>query len=161
MSRPRKPTALKVVGGTDRADRRNGKEPEPPMVDDLTPPAHLDERAAAVWRQLAPMLRAALMLTQADVIAFEQLCCTVADVRRARELRQVKIKAGFDGFTTTSSKGGQMLDQLLVAEQMLAKRIESLGSRFGMDPASRTRLMVDPQGDLFDDKGAGKARFFA
>lgn len=108
------------------------------MLEDLAAPAHLDERAAAVWKQLAPMLRKALMLTEADVVAFEMLCNAVADARLARERRGEK-------FTTISSKGVQMLDQLLVAEQMLVKRVESLGARFGMDPASRSRLIVDPQ----------------
>lgn len=155
MSRPRTPSALKLVKGTQRADRANGHEPEPPVLVDLDPPAHLEAGPAAVWRQLAPALRQALVLTEADVVAFELLCNAVADVRQARQQRAGE-------FVAYSPKGGQMLHQLLVAEQMLVKRIESLGARFGMDPASRSRLHVDPQSDLFDKPPAanGTGRFF-
>jgi P27 family predicted phage terminase small subunit len=82
--RPRKPSALKLVAGTDRADRRNGSEPEPPLLNDLAPPAHLSARSAAVWVQLAPMLRTMQVLTVADVLALELLCDAVADYRHAR-----------------------------------------------------------------------------
>ena len=87
MSRPRKPTALKLVTGTDRADRANGNEPEPQLLNDLTPPSHLSERSAAVWREVAPMLRRIQVLTEADVISLEMLCDAVADYRLARETR--------------------------------------------------------------------------
>jgi len=36
-------------------------------------------------------------------------------------------------------------------------------SRFGMDPVSRSKVMIDPQGDLFGAKAppaAGPGRFF-
>ena len=32
-------------------------------------------------------------------------------------------------------------------------------SKFAMDPSSRSKLMIEPQGDLFGDKG-GTGRFF-
>ena len=153
MSRPRTPSALKLVAGTDRADRRNTAEPEPRLLDDLTPPPHLPERSAAVWRQLSPMLRRIQVLTEADVVAFEMLCDSVADYRFARETRG-------DKFVAHSHKGSQMLDQWLVAQQSCAKRAETLMAKFGMDPASRSRVMVSPQADLFDAAATGTGRFF-
>ena len=72
MARPRKPTALKLVTGTQRADRATSGEPEPMLVTQeqaSTPPAHLHERSAAVWREVAPMLRSIQLLTVADLIA--------------------------------------------------------------------------------------------
>jgi P27 family predicted phage terminase small subunit len=155
MARPRKPTALKLVEGTDRADRSNGSEVEPMLLNDLTPPAHLDPRSAAVWTQLAPMLRRLQLLTEADVIALEMLCNSVADYRLARE------QTG-DKFVAMSHKGSQMLNQWLVAQQACRKGAESFMTRFGLDPVSRSKVMVDPQGDLFG-KGAapaGPGRFF-
>jgi P27 family predicted phage terminase small subunit len=154
MSRPRKPTALKLVTGTARADRTNGNEPEPQLLNDLTPPAHLSERSAAVWREVAPMLRRIQVLTEADVISLEMLCDAVADYRLARQTRG-------DDMVTYSHKGSQMLDQWLVAQQACGKRAEVLMGRFGMDPVSRSKVMVEPQGDLFGDKQqAGSSRFF-
>jgi P27 family predicted phage terminase small subunit len=152
VGRARKPTALKVVAGTDRADRRNGNEPEPALLNDLEPPAHIPPRSAVVWRQVASLLRAMQVLTVADVIGLELMCDAIADYRYARDRL-------CDDFVVTSAKGSEMVSQWLVAKQMAAKRAEALMSRFGMDPAARARLMINPQTDLFDDAGAG--RFFA
>lgn len=154
MGRQRKPSHLHLVDGTDRADRRNGLEPEPDLLEDLTPPAHLPERARQVWSELAPVLRRMQVLTVADVVAFEMLCDAVADYRFARTTRG-------DDMVTYSHKGSQMLDQWLVAQQASGKRAEVLMGRFGMDPASRSRVMVNPQGDLFGGTAAtGTGRFF-
>jgi P27 family predicted phage terminase small subunit len=153
MSRPRKPSALKLVQGTARADRTNGAEPEPMLLTDLTPPAHLGERSAAVWNQVAPMLRRIQLLTEADVLALELLCDAVADYRYAREQRG-------DEFVAISHKGSEMLSQWLVAQMASSKRAEALMSRFGMDPASRSRVMISPQADLFANPAAGTSRFF-
>ncbi len=154
MGRPKTPTRLKVVAGTDRADRRNDNEPEPALLNDLEPPAHLHERSAAVWRQLAPMLRKMLVLTEADVLALEMLCDQVADYRYARAQRG-------DDFVVHSSKGSEMLSQWMVAQAMTLKRAEAFMGRFGLDPVARSRVMVDAQPDLFDAGGASTSRFFS
>jgi P27 family predicted phage terminase small subunit len=157
MGRTRKPSALKAIEGNPGHRAPNNKEPEFDLLSDLEPPSHLADRSAAVWRELAWMLRKAQVLTVADKVAFELLCDAIADYRYVREQRG-------DGFITTSPKtGAEMLDQLLVAQQMLAKRAEGFMAKFGMDPASRSKVMVDPQLGLFGDtpaKPAGTARFF-
>ena len=154
MSRPRKPSALKLVTGTARPDRTNGAEPEPLLLNDLEPPGHLEPHSAAVWKQVAPMLRRLQLLTEADVISLEMLCDAVADYRLARERRGDKLVA-------TSSKGSQMVSQWLIAQQMSGKMAESFMSKFGMDPVSRSRVMVTPQADLFGTPApTGAGRFF-
>lgn len=130
--------------GTNRADRANGGEPEAPLLDDLEPPPHLDAEAAAVWREVAPRLRNAHVLTELDTIALEMLCNCVAD------MRAVRARRGGSFVVTSPKSGAEMLDQMAVAENMLRKSVESLGSRFGMDPRSRAALAVNPQRDLFD-----------
>lgn len=153
MPKPRTPTALKLLkGGKVSSARRNG-EPEPDLLNDLEPPPHLQARSAAVWNEVAPMLRQAKVLTVADVIALELLCDAVADYRLARS------HCG-DNFTATSSKGGQMLNQWVVAMQMSCKRAEALMGKFGMDPASRSRILIGPQADLFSRPTSGADRFF-
>jgi len=154
--RPPKPSALKLVTGNPGKRALNGSEPEPELVLDIEPPARLAERSKAVWREVAPMLRQIKVLTIADLLALEMLCDAVADYRHARE------KTG-DDFVTWSSKGSQMVSQWLVAQQMSRKSAESLMSRFGMDPVSRSRIMIDPQGDLFgagESAATGTGRFF-
>ena len=149
MSRPFKPTALKVVGGTDRKDRRNEHEPEPEYLFNLAAPTHLSERSAAVWDELAPMLAKMKVLTVADTVALELLCDVVADYRFARQHRG-------DKFVGTSPKtGSQCLSQWLIAEQMCRKGAEGLMAKFGMDPRARSQIFVDPQADLFGASAQG------
>ena len=157
MGRPSKPTALKAIEGNRGKRGANEKEPEFDLLSDLEPPAHLGERSAAVWRELAWMLRKAHVLTVADKVAFELLCDAVADYRF------VRAKRGDDFVTHSPKTGAEMLDQLLVAQQMLSKRAEGFMAKFGMDPASRSKVMVDPQLDLFGKPAGnspGTSRFF-
>lgn len=152
--RPRKPSALKLVAGNPGKRAQPNGEPEPVLLNDLAPPAHLCPRSAAVWNELAPMLRRNQVLTEMDTLALEMLCDSVADYRLLRDKRG-------DKFTTISPKSGSpMLDQLLVAQQMVGKRAEGFLGKFGMDPASRSRVMVNPQPDLFDQPATGTGRFF-
>ena len=146
MGRPRTPSALKLVAGTDRADRRNANEPEPDLLADLAAPEHLHPRSAAVWNEVAPMLRRVGLLTVVDVIALELLCDAVADYRLARGVR------GDDLVAKSAKTGSDMLSQWMIAQLSAGKRAEAMMSRFGMDPQSRSRVMINPQGDLF---GAG------
>ena len=123
------------------------------LLNDLAPPARLSPASAAVWREVAPLLRRVQVLTELDVIALEMLCDAVADYRHARTVRG-------DDFVVKSGKGSEMISQWMVAAQMASKRAEGFMGKFGMDPASRTRLMVQPQGELFDTSNAGADRFF-
>lgn len=141
MARPRLPAAVKAMAGTDRADRRTG-EVKPPVQFDLTPPAHLEPRSAAVWNEIAPMLRRIGLLTVADLVALEMMCDSVADYRFARSKRG-------DEMVVRSGKGSEMLSQWMVAQLAASKRAESLMAQFGMDPQSRSKVMANPQGDLF------------
>ena len=159
MSRPPKPTALKLVTGNPGKRAINGSEPEPDLVLDIEPPVHLAERSAAVWREVAPMLKQIKVLTVADLIALEMLCDAVADYRHAR-------KETGDKFVSWSAKGSQMLNQWLVAQQLSRKAAETFMGKFGMDPVARSRILIDPQGDLFGNTGdtpkpaTGTGRFF-
>jgi P27 family predicted phage terminase small subunit len=152
--RPRKPTALKLIAGNPGGRALNGFEPEPPLLNDLDPAEHLSPRSAAVWREIAPMLRQLGVLTVADRIPLEMLCDQVADYRLSRQMHG-------DELVVASSKGTEMLSQWLVAAQMCAKRAHALMACFGMDPVARAKVMTNPQGDLFGG-GAGDpaSRFF-
>ena len=73
----------------------------------------------------------------------------VADYRYARQQRS-------DVFVGHSAKGSEMLSQWLVAQLACSKRAEGFMGKFGMDPASRSRVMVDPQADLFGSSAAAR-----
>lgn len=76
MSRPRKPTALKVVAGTDRPDREAPTAAELPLVSDVPPAPDWMPNAHArkEWERLAPILHANKLLTEAGLSALGQLC---------------------------------------------------------------------------------------
>lgn len=76
MSRPRKPTALKVVAGTDRPDREAPAAAELPLVSDVPPAPDWMPNAHArkEWERLAPILYANKLLTEAGLSALGQLC---------------------------------------------------------------------------------------
>lgn len=76
MSRPRKPTALKVVAGTDRPDREAPAAAELPLVTDVPPAPDWMPNAHArkEWERLAPILHANKLLTEAGLSALGQLC---------------------------------------------------------------------------------------
>jgi phage terminase small subunit len=77
VANPRKPLALKIIGGTDQPCRRS---PDPgvdlPLVDaipdapDWLPNMH----AAKEWNRLAPMLYASRLLTEAALVSLGHLC---------------------------------------------------------------------------------------
>lgn len=72
----------------------------------------MKKRAAAIWDEYAPMVEEMGLLTPVDVPAFAMLCSLIAQAQRDPEgIPAARIS-----------------------------RMESLFSRFGMDPSSRARL---------------------
>jgi len=116
---PRKPTALKLLHGTFRADTSAKHEPKP--ASDATvpkPPKHLTLLAKAEWIRTAAELHPLGLLTRPDYSTLEMYCETYASWRRA-------IK-------TKDQPGGRSFAQL--AHRFLTE--------FGMTPASRSRINV-------------------
>lgn len=72
-----KPTHLKVLEGTARADRMPTHEPEPPDGD-IIRPEFLKYRAAELWDQYAPALVEMGTLTVVDVPNFAAWCVLMA-----------------------------------------------------------------------------------
>lgn len=154
MARPPKPTALKLVEGNRGKRALNPKEPEPDLLADTAPPAHLPEPVAAVWRQLAPQLRKAQVLTELDTAALEITCDAIATFRLAMD------KTG-DGkvLVKNTETGNVSLSPWEMVKSMAAKRAVMMLREFGATPSARSKVMVDPQGDLFE-KPSGTTRFF-
>lgn len=153
MGRPSKPTALKLIEGNRGKRAINGKEPEPDLLQDLEPPPHLAAPVAEVWRQLAPQLRKAQILTALDVPALEITCEAVAQFR----LAMAKTEDG-KVLTKNPETGSVALSPWEIAKSMAAKRALAMLREFGATPSARSKMMVEPQTDLFAANGTG--RFF-
>lgn len=173
MSRPNKPTALKIIEG-NRGKRALGKqEPDPDYLDDLLPPAWMPEAAKKVWSEFAFKLRKAKVLTVIDVPAFEKFCvahsrwrAAVVDlavrgvmVDRAEivaaktDAKDAKPTAKSDAKSAVKPGPSQVINQLVFAESMFFKQALAIERELGMTPAARTRVMIEPQLTLFPDAG--------
>ena len=191
MSRPRKPTELKLLEGNKGKRAQNSQEPQPDFLNDLEPPAWLPDDAKAIWRELAFRLRATKVLTILDVPALEKMCVAIATWRRAtlaahgvelidkadeKEAKREPEKAARAiGFTAeqksaadpekgqaeaSAKRAGGALNPWLIVQSMAFKQATALMREFGMTPAARSRVMVDPQLGLFGNAGEKKADYF-
>lgn len=156
MSKGRKriPDHLKVVRGTDRADRRNDEAPTPAQVRPPMP-ATLTDTAQANWDRFCTVLEGMGVLTIADEFALEQLVEAYSDWRQAHEV----IAAEGTHYETEGASGLMIRAHPAVAMRSDgARRFQSLMSEFGLTPASRSKVSV-AQGEGERDDPAAKYGF--
>ncbi|PRC93077.1 putative phage terminase, small subunit, P27 family [Solimicrobium silvestre] len=148
--RPPKPTALKIVGGNAGKRGMNKQEPDPTYLQDLTAPEWLPNRAKIIWNELAPHLSAAKLLTNVDIELLSQGCVAIANFRLSTE------KSGEDLVKGGGFEKGESLNPWMIVQSMSFKQAMAVFQQFGMSPAARTRIAIQPQGDLFggEDKAA-------
>lgn len=155
---PPKPSALKLIEGNRGKRALPQHEPDPAYLQDLTPPAHLPPEAAAVWVELAAPLRRARLLTELDSLCLEWLCVAAAQHRRAT------AEIGDKYIARNAETGSLSPSPWLIVQSMAFKRAKVLCDGFGMNPAARARVVVNPQGGLFppgSDAGPNSpGRFF-
>ena len=106
-----KPSRLKLVEGTARADRMRAAEPEPPPGE-IVRPEFVKYRAAELWNEYAPALVAMGTLTVVDVPNFAIWCVLMA------EFEEVKAKMKPSGIA----------------------QMRMLGASLGMDASARAKL---------------------
>jgi P27 family predicted phage terminase small subunit len=145
MGRIKSPTALKLVKGNPGKRQLSKNEPDPDYLADLKPPAHLEPSVAAVWNELAPKLRTARLLTVVDTVALEMLCTSVANYRKATAM------VGDEMVSSNPKNGAKSTSPWAIIQSMAFKQASVCLAKFGMSPADRARVTVNPQGNLFDD----------
>lgn len=168
--RPPKPTALKIVEGNRGKRAINKQEPDPDYLENLDPPEWMNgiPGVVAVWHELAQDLRDAKLLTKVDVTALSQLCVSIAQYRNAAirtgdALVRAKTVLDEEGNPT---EVGEHINPWMLVQSMSFKQANVLMQQFGMTPAARTRVAINPQGELFGNAGgsgqtsSGPARFF-
>lgn len=164
MARPPKPTALKVIEGNRGKRATSKQEPDPTYLADLEPPEWLNASAAKVWREVAPGLSAAKLLTDVDVQALAMGCIALDQYRRSAakandNLVKTKVVLDNDG---NPVEAGEHINPWAMVQSMAFKQAMAVLQQFGMSPAARTRIAVNPQGDLFGgEKENSAARFFS
>lgn len=159
MARPRKPTATKEAMGNPGKRASARREPDPDYLEDLTPPEWLSDQAREVWLVEAPKFRKARLLTEVDVMAFAALCQAAADYRRAvsktgeHDVKAKLLVADEDGKVLSV---GEHLNPWAMVKSMASKQMGMWLGKFGGTPQDRTRVELNPQGDLFAGNGKSK-----
>lgn len=136
------PTSLKILRGNPGCRPINAAEPKPP-ADGIAMPPHLGEVAAARWQELLPMLQAVRVMTRADVEALARYCDTYEWWLAVR----VKLKKEGDTYPILNDKGEikyiAQRPEVSIAHK-LAQQLRQLEADFGLSPAARVSLKVEP-----------------
>lgn len=164
MARPTKPTSLKLIQGNKGKRALNKSEPDPEYLNDLTAPEYLSASAAKVWDEVVPNLRQALLLTKVDVPMLAMGCIAIAQYRMAAskagddQLIKAKMVEMEPGATPVAT--GEHVNPWLIVQSMSFKQAMAVFQQFGMSPSARTRISVNPQGDLFGNGNNKAAAYF-
>lgn len=165
MANPPKPSALKLIEGNRGKRASNKGEPDPEYLNNLAAPAWLPPAAAEVWDEVVPNLRKARMLSTVDVPMLSKGCVAIAQYRHATKRLGDALVLDADVVDENGVKlvtKAATLNQWMVAQSMSFKQAMAVFQQFGMSPAARTRIAIQPQGDLFagnEPKKAGNGYF--
>lgn len=132
--RPPKPTALKLVQGNPgkRALNKNAPSPDA-LIDVPEPPEWFGEIAALIWKQVAPWLVTAKILTGTDMHNLEAFCMAY---QRWREAQEDITK---NGIIVMGAKQEIKNPACTVVNESL-RQMASFGSSLGLDPSARARI---------------------
>lgn len=157
--RPRKPTALKVLHGTDRPDRSNPNEPSAQPLGDAPPPSWLKGRGRRAWAEVAAILTEMGVATVADRVALALLCDVYAEYIEARDavrkLGTVYESRVMKAHSRRADGDPEEFDPEALSvmirprpEVAMAsdawRRINTMLQQFGLTPASRSKVSGAP-----------------
>lgn len=159
MTRGRKPkpTGLKVVAGTDRADRRNDQEPRfNPEIP--TPPPFLSDEAKVEWGRVCDVLFQAGVLAKTDRAALGAYCQAYGRWQQAEAA--LSLMAARDnvtrGLMIKTTNGNAVQNPLVGTANKAMADMVRFAAEFGMTPSARSRIKAEDRGKENDQA----ARYF-
>ena len=144
-----KPTARKLLDGNPGRRAINVEEPQHVALD-ATPPAELADQPLAIaeWQRLAPMLRRARQVTEADRSALLAVCLEWARyIDATRKVAQL-------GLVVKAPSGYPMVNPYLSIATKALQGCNKLWPELGLTPSSRSRVHTEgpgPGGDEFSE----------
>jgi P27 family predicted phage terminase small subunit len=142
------PTRLKLLKGTDRADRLNRSEPSPqPSIPRC--PAELGEEARKEWKRITKDLHVLGLLTSIDRAALSLYCDAWG--RWIESLDSLKKY----GVVIKSPNGYPVQSPYLAVANKAAEQVRLLLGEFGLSPASRARVHAAPKTNEAESKWSG------
>lgn len=153
MSRPRKPTQLKVLQGSRvRSDREAASNAAQPKIAIPPCPPWLDAKSRKQWDKIAPQLVALGLLSVIDgdlFGAYAETSARYGDV--CAKLEDV------DNWICKTPNGFVVQTALVSIRNTLQSQLIKLGREFGLSPAARSSIKVDvAQRSLFDTDEFGE-----
>lgn len=136
--RPRKPTRLKIIQGTYRADRAGLNEPDPEPVAPKCP-TFLKGQARREWKRISEHLEGLGLLTQIDLAALASYCLAWETLIESDKV----IRA--EGRTILTPNGSTQQHPELSIRNRAMDQVRMFLTEFGMSPASRTRINLPPK----------------
>ena len=130
------PTRIKALRGTLRPDRL--KREAQPKATRPQCPRWLSGDARRAWRRLAPVLRHAGLLTQADQNALARYC------RLWQRWCQAEAHIETHGHIVKSQSGVAVTNPSVAVAVKLSAELRQLETAFGLTPSARTRIDVPP-----------------
>ena len=143
MGRKRKPAALSLLEGNP-GKRKIPVEPKPPDEQPV-PPSHLDKYALEEWNRIADGLIVMGILAGIDQSTLAAYCGAYSRWRSAEEeLNKLKNKTPLDALILKTISGNYIQQPLIGIANKAASDMVRYASEFGMTPAARARLAIDP-----------------
>lgn len=146
---PKKPTALKLLQGTFRPGRAVDGEPAPEVA---TPevPEHLSDLAKVEWGRISQELWQLGLLSRIDRAALAAYCEAWSDWVDAS--RMCASKDGQDRKVIKTLNGNFIENPYYTIKKRSMELMHKFLTEFGMTPASRTRISVNPPVDAEESK---------
>ncbi|MDE1465643.1 phage terminase small subunit P27 family [Spartinivicinus poritis] len=130
------PTERKKLRGNPGKRPLNINEPDFDQVVDIDPPEWLEGIAKECWEMLAPQLVAAKVVKGTDLHNLEAFCENYALWRQATE--EYKL----EGLTVSTPNGGLKKNPAITVANEALSQVKAFGALLGLDPSSRSRIMV-------------------
>ena len=134
-----KPLKLRLLDGDAHRERMNFREPKPAPVRP-TCPAYLGTLARAEWRRLVPELMQLGLLTRIDRAALAAYCQAYGRWVEAEKVLKDK------GPLYATKAGNVIISPMLSVANRAMDQMHRFLTEFGMTPASRSRIVVNPSG---------------
>ena len=149
MPRPRVPTKLKIIKGTDQPCRVNANEPQPEVeIPDM--PQWLNPHAQAEWARVSDALFKQGLVSVFDMAVLAAYCQAYGRWQEAEEMLK---KSG--SLIIKTDKGNVIQNPLLGIANTALREMRRSAVEFGMSPAARSRVSVNPD-NVKENKWANK-----
>jgi P27 family predicted phage terminase small subunit len=147
------PTRLKLLKGNPGKRLLNDNEPKPsPRLPRV--PEHLSDEAKKEWRRAGRFLLNLGLVSDLDLAAFAAYCTAYGRWVEAEQALKTY------GLMLKSPHGFPVQSPYLAVANRAMEQMRSLLAEFGMSPASRTRVSVEPipEDDEFEQAFGGMFR---